>query len=177
MRKFTIGAFATASTLALATAAAASVTFDPNTGTGFVGKGDVQAAFGWNNAAAQANISGLTFSFERDVSFDVTCEWDTIVSVKGGGTGVRHNFTTTPETSAVSASTQFAARKNNQIDGILLTGLASSGDSGAPVVGGPCVGGDGVTPGTITNVTPLGDSGPGTLFVMFNGNKQPLGQF
>lgn len=30
--------------------ALATVTFDPGTGTGFVGKGDVQNAFGWNNA-------------------------------------------------------------------------------------------------------------------------------
>ena len=38
--------------LAVSTAALATVTFDPATGIGFVGKGDVQLAFGWNNATA-----------------------------------------------------------------------------------------------------------------------------
>jgi hypothetical protein len=35
--------------LLLVLPAAASVNLDPATGTGFVGKGDVQSAFGWNN--------------------------------------------------------------------------------------------------------------------------------
>src|SRR5918996_4693526 len=39
------------------TAAFALVTFDPSTGTGFVGKGDVQTAFGWNNKQLQNNAS------------------------------------------------------------------------------------------------------------------------
>jgi hypothetical protein len=41
----------------LATAALAAVTFDVNTGFGFVGKGDVQLAFGWNNKALQTNAT------------------------------------------------------------------------------------------------------------------------
>jgi hypothetical protein len=40
--------------LATAGAAFAAITFNPDDGTGFVGKGDVQEAFGWNNHALQA---------------------------------------------------------------------------------------------------------------------------
>lgn len=42
--------------------AGAAVTFDGSTGTGFVGKGDVQTAFGWNDAKLQARAAGVTFS-------------------------------------------------------------------------------------------------------------------
>lgn len=36
----------------------ALVSFSSDTGTGFVGKGDVQSAFGWNNAAAPSLAKG-----------------------------------------------------------------------------------------------------------------------
>jgi sulfur relay (sulfurtransferase) DsrF/TusC family protein len=41
----------------------ATVTFDPNTGVGFVGKGDVQIAFGLNNAQIQQYMDDDAFSF------------------------------------------------------------------------------------------------------------------
>ena len=59
MKKMIAALFA----MALATTAQAAVTFDPETGTGFVGKGDVQVAFGWNNAQFQANATGLSFAY------------------------------------------------------------------------------------------------------------------
>lgn len=40
----------------------ASVTFDASTGTGFVGKGDVQSLYGWNNAGLQANAASVQFA-------------------------------------------------------------------------------------------------------------------
>ena len=53
---------ATVATLALgATAASASVNVDPATGSGFIGKGDVQLAYGWNNATLQTNASSVGF--------------------------------------------------------------------------------------------------------------------
>lgn len=53
-------------TLALTIPAAnAAVTFDPATGTGFVGKGDVQTALGYNNAQLQKNASTLVFTSQR----------------------------------------------------------------------------------------------------------------
>ena len=52
-----------------ATAAFAAVTFDPATGKGFVGKGDVQIAYNLNNKQIQtaliANPQAFTFSGGR----------------------------------------------------------------------------------------------------------------
>ena len=53
-------------TLALTIPAAhAAVTFDLATGTGFVGKGDVQTALGYNNAQLQKNASTLVFTSQQ----------------------------------------------------------------------------------------------------------------
>lgn len=46
-----------------AASAAASVTFDPSTGTGFVGKGDLQTPWGWNNQKMQIEALNITFSY------------------------------------------------------------------------------------------------------------------
>lgn len=57
---------ATAAVILTASAAGAAVTFDPATGTGFIGKGDVQTALGWNNKAlqtAEAN-GGIAFTYK-----------------------------------------------------------------------------------------------------------------
>jgi hypothetical protein len=49
--------------LAGAYAVFAIVTFDPASGKGFVGKGDVQLAMGWNNAQLQANAHSVAFNY------------------------------------------------------------------------------------------------------------------
>jgi hypothetical protein len=76
MRKVIIGIMAVAMLAIIPAAASASVTYDAATGKGFVGKGDVQTAYGWNNAALQANAAGVTFAFsqpiEQSVSQDAT---------------------------------------------------------------------------------------------------------
>lgn len=59
-----------------ATAAMASVTFDPATGTGFAGKGDVQLTFGWNNAVLQKNADGVQFRTTRTSVLDRTWTCD-----------------------------------------------------------------------------------------------------
>jgi hypothetical protein len=184
MRKYLIAAAAGVSTLALATAASATVTFDPGTGLGFVGKGDVQLVYGWNNAAAQRNIPSITFSYEKDVSYDATCTWDTVTG--GKNSKIITHIVTTSHTFAVSDAVQWDARVHNQIDGIFLTGLGSETVTGSPPpnVGDSCVGGD-INPNTnqpifgqITDVEVSPDSSTvGTLFVTYNGNTQPLGQF
>jgi hypothetical protein len=61
--------------LTVAGSAAATVTFN-RYGTGFVGKGDVQTAFGWNNAQFQRNASGITFTYANDLIEAQTCwQW------------------------------------------------------------------------------------------------------
>jgi hypothetical protein len=153
--------------LTFATAASATVTFDPNSGTGFVGKGDVQTAFGWNNAQAQANLSSITFSYKSGGTFDVTCEFDT------PGPVVTHHIITQTKTSSVNATVDYSFRVHHQIDGIYLTGFGqviTTGDK-IPSVGDGCPGNSGL--GAITAVTPIGSTATG-LFVTYGGNSVQL---
>ena len=58
---------------ALASPASAVVTFDPATGTGFVGKGDVQLVFGWNNKALQDKAGAVDFRVNSSSETSWTC--------------------------------------------------------------------------------------------------------
>jgi hypothetical protein len=132
-------AFAAAGATALltATAAFAAVTFDATTGTGFVGKGDVQLEFGWNNAALQRNASGVSFQYKEETFYDVTCEWETVTGGPRSKT-ILHDVTLNKRTS-VRSSIAYDPRVRNQITGFNLTGLSSSISQGTePVVGGSC---------------------------------------
>jgi hypothetical protein len=53
--------------LAIPTAAMAAVTLNSD-GTGFVGKGDVQTLFGWNNQMLQKNAESLVFTTKEPAS-------------------------------------------------------------------------------------------------------------
>jgi hypothetical protein len=66
MRKAILSA-AMLAVLAVPSVASASVAVDSG-GYGFVGKGDVQVAFGWNNAALQKNASGVSFTSKQDAT-------------------------------------------------------------------------------------------------------------
>jgi hypothetical protein len=48
-----------------------AITIDLEGGTGFVGKGDVQSFFGWNNPQMQAAASGIEFRYRSDAEW--TC--------------------------------------------------------------------------------------------------------
>jgi hypothetical protein len=126
--------------LVLATSASATVTFDPSTGTGFVGKGDVQTAFGWNNQIAQAQANNVSFEYDATKTYDVTIEFDT-----GGVHNTTHHTVTQSKDTMVSASVAYSARQSpNQYTGWNLTGLGTTtttGDS-IPSVGDSCSNGD-----------------------------------
>jgi hypothetical protein len=125
-------AAAAASVALIASSASAAVTFDPETGEGFVGKGDVQDAFGWNNKQLQDNASSVEFavSLESVSSATWTCDRDA-----GPQTQERSNTTTTTTQGLVDS----LARERNQITGFYLTGFGenSSMDSETD---GPAVG-------------------------------------
>ena len=170
MRKlFSIGA-----ALIFATAiASASVTFDPNTG-GFVGKGDVQLAFGWNNAQLQKNASLVTFSYDSVDTYSATCTWVTGEGTKGEKIhNVEHN-----RRASVASTVAFSARTHSQIDGFILTALGDTVTEGtAPVVGGTCVGGEtgNGQDGTWSAVTLV--SSTGGLYVNYGGIAVLLKEF
>ncbi|MEU0217673.1 hypothetical protein ABZ281_22310 [Streptomyces sp. NPDC006265] len=63
-----------AAVLVVAGPAAASVALDPATGTGFVGKGDVQTSFAWNNKQLQTNSDGVSFTYATTTHYSAVCE-------------------------------------------------------------------------------------------------------
>lgn len=69
LRKIAVSTATAAVAVSLAAAPAmAAVTFDPATGKGFVGKGDVQLALGWNNSQLQQNAGSLLFTSTQPAS-------------------------------------------------------------------------------------------------------------
>jgi hypothetical protein len=62
MKKTLMTMLALSSCLAVGTLAYAAVTFDATTGTGFVGKGEVQVALGLNNKELNAQAGNLIFA-------------------------------------------------------------------------------------------------------------------
>lgn len=122
---------------AAATSAMASVTVNSD-GSGFVGKGDVQLVFGWNNAMAQANANNVAFSYNQSNTYVGVCEWIT-------GTGTRgqklHTIAKTKTTDIVSGIAADARKSTTQYTGWNLLGFGGSTVTGdTPVVGGACAG-------------------------------------
>jgi hypothetical protein len=98
-------------------------------GTGWVGKGDVQTAFGWNNAAAQKNVNAVSFSFQQTSTYDAVCVWTT-----GEGTRGEHIHHVTHTSSvAINSTVAYEARKTGQWTGYFLTGFgATTGTTSSP---------------------------------------------
>lgn len=111
----------------LAPRASAAVNFDPATGTGFIGKGDVQSAFGWNNATMQANANAVVFSVRITQSVVLECTRETASQVL---------VKTFDRTVRVNSSLLFDGRYNrsNTLTGFVLSGYGE--DPG--VMGAEC---------------------------------------
>lgn len=64
---------------AVSTAALASVTLDVTDGTvtGFIGKGDVQSAFHYNNKQMQDQVNNVKFNFSDSLEVTFTCTFET----------------------------------------------------------------------------------------------------
>jgi hypothetical protein len=117
--------------LTIAGAAFAAVTFDPATGIGFVGKGDVQLVYGWNNKGLQDNAASVQFRANSEVVSEVS--W-VCTNANNEHTQERERTTTTSVQGVVSS----IARERNQITGFNLTGysgtpIQSSETEGPPV--------------------------------------------
>ncbi len=131
--KIALGLLASAAT---AFTAYAAVTVDED-GYGFVGKGDVQLAYDWNNAELQANAASLTFSFTSIVEATWQCEWWT-----GPDHNIKHHVNTKTSTSGIAASIGFDARKNKQgqITGFNLNGFDGTTETTSGDAIGDCPG-------------------------------------
>ena len=151
-----------------ASAASAAVTFDPATGSGFVGKGDVQYTFGWNNAKLQSNAGTVDFRYESAQDYEVICEFDTEQGGRDGVRSVVQHVARQELASSLSRDVTTVTRKNSQGD---VNGfkLSAEGDAivigGAlPEVGGECKSGKGNSfNDRITSVVPVGEATGGLL--------------
>jgi hypothetical protein len=167
-KKASLAGFALA---AVATAAMATVTFNSGSGTGFVGKGDVQLAYGWNNQAAQANAGAIQFSTLSTIQYSWDCDWDT-----GTGTrGFKHHSVNHGATRSITDSVSYDARTHKQVDGFFLTGYNGPAvETGDPI--NTCAGdstpngGADATVYTITNQMSMTLPGAG-LYVTYAGNS------
>lgn len=158
MKKFAIHA---ALLIAVVAIAFATVTFDPSSGTGFVGKGDLQIPWGLNAQAMQTDANNVAFFYVDDTAYDVTCEFDT-----GSGNHVVHHVRNTPVHDSLAFDVSTATRKNPQgnLTGFNLTGAGTPTSTGpdVPSVGDSCPGGS--TGGLITAVTPDAANTSQTLY-------------
>lgn len=140
MKKIVLGA-------AAAVLAFAAVTFDPATGTGFVGKGDVQLALGLNNAQLQAQAASLQFASVSTVVTEVS--W-VCTNDRNENTQSRERTTTTSIQGVVSS----VARERNQITGFNLTGYSGTPTESSTTEGNPL---NSCPSGPWTLTTPAGD--------------------
>jgi hypothetical protein len=83
---------AAAAATAMISSAAYAATLDLTTGLGFVGKGEVQLAYGWNNAVMQRNHTAVDFYLQTTARYEVECEWTTETGGKKSKT-ILHDVT------------------------------------------------------------------------------------
>ncbi|MFJ8962491.1 hypothetical protein ACIRG5_24185 [Lentzea sp. NPDC102401] len=148
IRRTAAVATAAGATLLLFSGAAQAYTLDA-AGSGFVGKGEVQTPFGWNNAKLQSNAAGVTFSYRTAEEYTAICTF-----ITGEGTrGEKVHNVPRELVSSVNAKVAYDTRVRNQITGFTLTGFGETTSIGAvPAVGGTCAGGGGLDDGTWTSV-------------------------
>ena len=137
----------------------AAVTFDPETGEGFVGKGDVQLAFNWNNKQLQQNATGVSFTYEETASYTFVCS--RIHPQQGYQEQTFRNKVQSIEASLDGDPRQVKGQK--QFTGYILGGIDST-----------VVTGEGCPPAFPNEVSKTPNEGAGTdvgLFAHFDINK------
>lgn len=132
---------------ALSAAAMATVTINAD-GSGFIGKGDVQVPFGWNNATAQQKASGVTFAYVQSNTYAAVCEW---ITGENSPRGVKVHTVNKSKSTEVVSTLSADPRKTGQYTGWILSGFGAYATTGeTPEVGGACLG-EGAE-GTFTSV-------------------------
>lgn len=103
------------SVFALGSGTAAAATFDSSTGVGFVGKGDIQSLYGWNNQTLQAQADSVAFRYEAEAV--LSTEWECTNPNTGNET-----VKTTTVTTTIRNGVSNVTRVRNQVTGFILTG-------------------------------------------------------
>lgn len=91
---------------------------------GFVGKGEVQTPWGWNNATLQNNAAGVSFTYEEVGTYTVVCD--------GHSNPSQNPKTFSNKVIGIEASVAAELRKNGtgQITGFNLTDIGEELASG-----------------------------------------------
>jgi len=160
---------AAAAAACVSTAAVASISFNPATGTGFIGKGDVQSALGLNNPQLQALYlsGGIKFAFTENVNYKYVCTW---IADDGQTEPVAKNKTIKVKREinvALNAQGRDnSSGKDGPNTGFFLNGYVGGAGGGTtsepiPNLGDACDAGDGARPkpGTVTDVQVISNTG------------------
>lgn len=109
----------------LTTSINAAVTYDSD-GIGFVGKGDIQTVFDWNNSQLQENAAKLHFRFISAGTASWVCEWWT-----GPENNRKYHAVEASVSTSVDAQAAIDPRKNSKgmITGFSLNGLIPGADT------------------------------------------------
>lgn len=156
---------------AVSLAAVAAVNLNED-GTGWVGKGDVQTPWAWNNATMQKNHTFVTFEVQETTSWEVTCTWTT-----GEGTrGEKSHSVTRTRVAFLNSSIASDSRKTGQWTGWNLKGWSGSGteDTAAPQLNSPCNSQGVPADGMISAIQETSDGTGPTLWSVFNGDRRQL---
>lgn len=165
-----IAALVFSALVASASVAIAEVTWTPEAG-GFVGKGDVQTLFGWNNATMQANHTSMTFEYDVNATFSFECEWWT------GPTHNRRHHVNTKEI-AVSVAAEIASQSRRSGQSPNYTGWNLSPLEGTIELDGPTdddCGAEGndmksIVPGSVELISASG----GSLYAVYGDDRRLL---
>jgi len=169
MKRMQIVGLALAGMIATSAVALASVEWSPESG-GFVGKGDVQSAFGWNNATMQTNAAGVTFVYEVTGRYAFECEW---------WTGPDHNrrYHTNSKTMDVDVAAVITGsrRITGQFTGWNLNPIAEPTSGVGYPTDADC-GAEGNDMKTIVpgSIQPLSESSGGALYAEYAGSRTLL---
>jgi hypothetical protein len=120
--------------LAIVPSAKATVSFNPTAGTGFVGKGDVQTALGWNNAQLQAQASSVQFTTTTTTlkENDWTC-----TNTNNEKVQQKDDTTTTSTQQIVASIARTQTGGQQQVTGFNLNGYGSTISTSTVVTSGP----------------------------------------
>ncbi len=153
MKKMLFPLFAAMLAVFIALPAAAAVDFNPATGTGFVGKGDVQDLFVElkNNALLQERAALVGFNVVQTYHYTVVCRFVTAE----GKPGEKVHFVDQTKSADFNKTIEYDARTRKQITGFKLVGFGPFIlSTPVPVEGDSCLG-EGVN-GAVSSVTLFG---------------------
>lgn len=159
--------------LAIATPAAAAVTYDPGTLTGFVDGADVRDAFGWTDAMLDEHAAEVSFThdFWIDDTYAAACGQETVPVVHQREAGHHELTATVARDRTRGALTGYGSGPT----GFRITGAWAgiSAASPPPAVGDPCL--QDLAPGsTVDRVDPVSSVTGWALVVSFGDDRREL---